>query len=67
MADNWSTIIQKQIKTEELSLDNIYNGNFDSDALDDVKKKTQARSGTVLTKKKEEFDSIARIPNTQAE
>lgn len=60
MAKNWSNIIKKQIKTEDLSLDNIYSGNFDSDALDDVKKKTQARSGTVLREKKEAHDERVR-------
>lgn len=60
MAKNWSTVIKKQVPTEKLSIENIRQGAFDDDALDAVKKKTQARSGTVLREKLEKFDTAAR-------
>lgn len=60
MAGMWSKIVKSEIFTEKLSLDDIYNGNHDSDALDDLKKKTQARSGTVLTDKLQKFETDAR-------
>lgn len=60
MAKKWSEIVKKQIPIEKLSLQNIYDGNFDSDALDSVKKKTQANSGKVLTDKLRDFDTLAR-------
>ncbi len=60
MAAKWSEIVKWQIPSEKLSIENIHQWDFDSDALDALKKKTQARSGTVLRDKLENFDTMAR-------
>lgn len=61
MASRWSEIVKWQIDTEKLSLEQIHEGQYDAaDELSSVKDKTQARSGTILAKKLDEFDTLAR-------
>jgi hypothetical protein len=60
MARMWSNIILNQVITEKLSLEQIYQGNFDGDEVGDLKKSMQSRSGSILEKKLDDFDSIAR-------
>lgn len=59
MARMWSQIILNQIVTEKLSLEQIYAGNFDGDEVGELKKSMQSRSGTILAKKLDNFDSVA--------
>ena len=60
MARMWSEIILNQVVTEELSLEQIQQGNFDGDEVWDLKRNMQARSGTILAKKLDNFDAMAR-------
>lgn len=60
MARMWSQIILNQIVTEKLSLEQIYAGNFDGDEVGELKKNMQSRSGTILAKKLDDFDALAR-------
>lgn len=60
MARMWSEIILNQVVTEKLSLEQIYQGNFDGDEVWDLKRNMQARSGTILADKLDKFDALAR-------
>lgn len=60
MAKQWSKIVKSQIITEKLSLEQIHAGNFDGDEVGELKKSMQSRSGTILAKKLDEFDTLAR-------
>jgi hypothetical protein len=59
VAANWEKIVDKVIETEELSLEDIEEGRFNG-WVGALKQKTQARSGTVLREKLENFDTMAR-------
>lgn len=60
MANKWSEIVKKEIDTESLSIDQIYAGDYSGEKVSSVQKNTQTRSGTVLAKKLNEFDEMAR-------
>lgn len=60
MAAKWSEIIKEQVVTDKLSLEQIHQGSFDGDEVDELKKNMQSRSGTILTKKLDDFDTMAR-------
>lgn len=60
MAAKWSEVVKGQVVTEKLSLEQIHQGNFDGDEVDELKKSMQSRSGTILAKKLDEFDALAR-------
>ncbi len=67
MARMWSQIILNQIVTENLSLEQIHAGNFDGDEVAELKKSMQSRSGTILAKKLDEFDALARKKDEPAQ
>jgi hypothetical protein len=67
MAAKWSEVVKGQIVTEKLSLGQIHQGNFDGDEVWDLKRNMQARSGTILAKKLDDFDAMARKKDEPAQ
>lgn len=64
MSNKWSEIVKKEIDIENLSLNQIHSGDYSGEKVSSVKKNTQTRSGTVLAKKLNDFDEIARKNTT---
>lgn len=67
MAAKWSEVVKGQIVTEKLSLEQIHQWNFDGDEVGDLKKSMQSRSGTILAKKLDDFDALARKKDESAQ
>jgi len=68
MATKWSEIVRAQINTEGSTIDDIENAHsvhdIDPANLHKVQNNVQARSGTILAKKLDEFDTMARRKDT---
>lgn len=64
MAKKWTEIVKRQIVTKEISIKDIETTNsakdLDGDAVDKVKENVQAQSGSILAKKLDDFDDLAR-------
>lgn len=65
MATKWSQIVRAQINTKDSSIEEIYATSHLHDLAGDktvgkVKKHTQSRSGTILMKQLDDFDTMAR-------